>query len=125
MLEAEEKELLGKVERTIKGYRPIDVEVMGTNVSNTASQCVFAQIKMSAQLLALYNELAAQLRYSDKSPFFPHLSLVYGEISPEEKSEIASQVKLDNRLQLDKLVIYRDGPSSDDWAHVAEFSLNA
>ena len=124
MLEAEEKDLVTKVKVVSESFNKIEVEIFGMNFTNTVSQCVFAQIKMSPQLLTLYEELETSLQYPDKSPFFPHMSLIYGEFSPEEKSDIAKQVKIGKKLLLDKVVIYRDGPLPSDWSHVAEFELN-
>jgi len=124
MLEAEEKDLINKVERIAKGFKRMEVEVFGVNFANTVNQCVFAQIKMSSQLLTLYEELVTSLQYSHKAPFFPHMSLIYGDFSPEEKSNIARKLKLGNKLLLDKLIIYRDGPLPSDWKQVAEFELN-
>ncbi|MHC1716337.1 MAG: 2'-5' RNA ligase family protein [Candidatus Dojkabacteria bacterium] len=124
MLEAEENDLVTKVERITKGFKKIEVEIFGMNFTNTVHQCVFAQIKMSSQLLALYNELETSLQYSTTSPYFPHMSLIYGDLSSEEKSNVAKQVKLGDKLLLDKLAIYRDGPLPGDWANVAEFELN-
>ena len=52
--EAEEKDLLTKVARIAKDFSKLEVEVLGMNFSNTITQCVFAQLKMSTQLLSLY-----------------------------------------------------------------------
>ena len=51
------------------------------------------------------------------------MSFVYGDFSPEEKSNIAEQIKIDDKLLLDKIVIYRDGHLPSDWGKVAEFKL--
>ena len=93
------------------------------NFSNTIHQCVFAQIKMSMQLLKLYEELSTTFNYSTDSPFFPHMSLVYGGISPEEKSNIAEHIKVGDKLLLDKILIYRDGPLPSDWKYLTAFEL--
>jgi 2'-5' RNA ligase len=123
-LQADEKELVPKVQEITKRFKRIEVEIFGMNFTNTINQCVFAQIKMSSQLLTLYEELKTGLKVSATSPFFPHMSLVYGDLSPREKSDIAIQVKLDNKLLLDKLAIYRYGPLANDWNKVADFKLN-
>lgn len=124
MIEAKEKDLVAKVKRIIEDFSKIEVEIFGINFTNTVNQCVFAQIKMSSQLLTLYKTLGTNLHYSDQSPFFPHMSLVYGDYSPEEKSSIAKQVKVDKKLLLDTVVIYRDGPLPSDWLHVVDFKLH-
>lgn len=123
LVEADEKELLHEVEKCIKGFNTLEVDVLGVSFSNTVSQCVFAQIKMTMPLLNLYEELATNLHYSDTSPFFPHMSFVYGDLSTEVKSAIAQKVKVGEKLLLDKLVIYRDGSLPSDWKRVAEFEL--
>jgi 2'-5' RNA ligase len=123
MLEGEEQELLSKTDKIVKPFKSMEVGIFGMNFTNTVNQCVFAQIKMSSELLTLYNELATNLHYSRKAPFFPHMSLVYGDLSTEEKSNIASQTKVGKTLILDRLLIYRDGPLASDWAQVAEFKL--
>lgn len=123
-LKTEENDLVNKVKMIAKKCNKLEVEILGINFSNTISQCVFAQIKMSPQLLNLYTELKTDLHDPDKSPYFPHLSLIYGDFTPAEKANIASQVKLDNTLILDKLVIFRDGPSPNEWTKVIEFELN-
>src|SRR3989344_4410045 len=110
MVEAEEKDLVAKVKNITKSFNKIEVKIFGMNFTNTTNQCVFAQIKMSLQLLNLFKELETNLVPSNKIPFFPHMSFVYGDYSPEEKSTIAEQVKVDKKLLLDKVVIYRYGP---------------
>jgi len=124
MLEADEKDLVAKVKKIARYFKQIEVAISGINFSNTHNQCVFAQIKMSPLLSALYEELKIDLQYSDKSPFFPHMSLVYGKLSREEKLDIASHIELDHKLLLDKLAIYRYGPLKSDWKPVAKFELN-
>jgi len=123
-IEAEEKDVIKKVKKIAEGYKKMEVEILGINFSDTYYKCVFAQIKMTPQLLNLYRELGAEFEYISKSAFFPHMSFLYGDFSPEEKSNIAAQVKVSKNLLLDKLVIVRNGPFPSDWTHVAEFELN-
>lgn len=123
-VEAEESDLVTKVQGISKSFNKIEVDVFGINFTNTVSQCVFAQIKMTSLLLNLYQELETELKHSEKSPFFPHMSLVYGNLSSEEKANIASQIKVEKKLLLDKVVIYLDGPLASDWRMIAEIGLN-
>lgn len=123
-LEAEEKDLVTKVKKIANGLNKIETNIFGVNFTNTFYQCVFAQLKMSPQLLNLYQELGTDLKYVNKSPYFPHMSLIYGDLSTEEKANIAGQVKVGKKILLDKLVIVRNGPLPSDWTHVAEFTLN-
>ena len=61
-VEAEEDELIEKVGAIAQILNKVEVEVFGMNFSNTINQCVFAQIKMSPQLLSLYIKLAEALQ---------------------------------------------------------------
>lgn len=123
-IESDENEAVSKVKKIAEGYKKMEVEFLGINFSDTYYKCVFAQIKMTPQLLNLYKELGTTFQYIGKSAFFPHMSFLYGDFSSEEKSNIAEQVKVEKELLLDKLVIVRDGPLPIDWTHVAEFELN-
>jgi len=123
MVGIEENELIAKVREITRYFNKIEVDIFGINFSNTIHQCVFAQIKMSQQLLTLYNKLETNLHFFEKSPFFPHMSLIYGELTPEEKSNVAKLIKFNKKLLLDKLVIYKDGPLASDWKYVTEFKL--
>jgi hypothetical protein len=78
---------------------------------------------MTTQLLNLFQELETGLKHSEKSPFFPHLSLVYGNLSSDEKANIANQTEVDKKLLLDKVIINSDGPLASDWRKVAEIEL--
>jgi 2'-5' RNA ligase len=122
-IEANEKDLITQVNTITKDFNKIEVEVLGMNFANTIHQCVFAQIKMSSELLTLYNELEKTLHYSNQSIFFPHMSMVYGNLQPEEKQNIAANIELDSKLLLDTLLIYRDGSLASDWEQVAEFKF--
>jgi len=124
LVEAEEVELVAKVRSIAENLSRIEVEVFGINFSSTASQCVFAQIRMSGQLLAMFELLMKELRYTSRSPFFPHISIIYGDLSPEEKADIAGRITVSKTLLLDKLVIYRDNPKENEWAKVTEFALS-
>jgi hypothetical protein len=123
-IEAEETILIEKVKMIANISSQIEVGIFGINFSSTIHQAVFAQIKMSAELLSLYEALETTLRYFPKQPFFPHMSFTYGEFSPEEKANIATTIQVGKKLLLDKILIFRDGPLASDWARVAELKLN-
>ena len=58
--------------------------------------------------------------------FFPHLSLVYGDLSGDAKAEISSKIAdiLPLSVQLDKLRLIRSEGETRDWYSVREYYLN-
>lgn len=124
-LEAKEKDFTTTVGQIVKDFKKIKVSFLGMNFSSTIHHCVLAQIKMSPQLLTLHNELASKLKDPDKTPYFPHMSLMYGNLTPEKRLYISNQVKLGKYLLLDQIVVvHADGDLPSDWTEVAKFKLN-
>lgn len=122
-VEMHEDELLETVELAVKKLDKLNVEILGINVSNTINQCVFAQVKMSEQLLNFYNELCSSLNTNNFIPFFPHLSFIYGDISTAIKFNVAKSISVSNSLSLDKVVVFQDGPLITNWRKIAEYIL--
>jgi len=61
----------------------------------------------------------------DEAPFEPHLSLVYGALSPEEKASLAQEIapELPKRLRLSALEVVRtEGPVAG-WRRLARLPL--
>ena len=122
-VKADKNELIDSVKYIAKNYKKINVKILGLNFSNTFYKCVFAQIEMNSQLLTLFNALKIKLKYKNENAFFPHMSLVYGDFSPEERENIARKIVVGKNLELDKLVIVKSGPVPSDWDRIVEFEL--
>lgn len=64
----------------------------------------------------------------DTSPYFPHLSLLYGNISEFEKlkiiSGLAKKIRLPLKIKIKELCLYKTQGKVQDWYSVARFRLS-
>lgn len=96
-------------------------------------QCVLIAVVPSESLLRLNNLLRESLvpNSSERavlSDYFPHLSIVYGDLSSEQKDQLVERVKvaLDDMHGFEPMeitVVQTSGPSSD-WVQLAKISLH-
>ncbi|GAA6041673.1 hypothetical protein JCM8097_003077 [Rhodosporidiobolus ruineniae] len=62
-------------------------------------QCVLAALHPDPPLLALHEAVVRQFHVSSPPPpYFPHLSLVYGDLSTQLKATIIDELKADNEV---------------------------
>ncbi|PLW18398.1 hypothetical protein PCANC_08828 [Puccinia coronata f. sp. avenae] len=96
-------------------------------------QCVLAAVVPSEQLVRL-NSLLREGLVSDEtaragmSAYFPHLSIVYGDLSPEQKEALVQRATreladMHGFTPTEILVVKTSGPSSD-WRKLAKIYLH-
>lgn len=76
------------------GAKPLKLELKPADKGTFYFQSVLAPIQPSEQLLALRRGMEDVFPgpWKDKT-YFPHLSLLYGDISPERRDELAQHVR--------------------------------
>lgn len=115
-------------ERTQKisdNYDPFEIDFIDTSCSTTNHQCVFLLVAPSIELLSL-NQRAVQMLEQNNSMYVPHLSLIYSDMSLEDRIEATRSIdlaSLPNSVEIDTIaVVDTSGPVSD-WETVAEYSF--
>ena len=96
-------------------------------------QCVLAAVVPSDLLVRLNSELRESLvsdatARAGMSTYFPHLSIVYGDLSPQQKEALVDRVTRDlsdmhGFTPNEILVVKTSGPSSE-WVKLAKISLH-
>ncbi|SGZ30311.1 BQ5605_C113g13235 [Microbotryum silenes-dioicae] len=138
-----------KSDRAIQGpgWRSNDVQVGPQILSRTklASdlfyQCVLATLVPDAHLIALHETLLSSFSVPIPSPstYFPHLSLVYGDLSPQIKEDIIQGMKERKQVQQEangecrvagekgfkagEVLLVRTSGSTDQWEILARVPL--
>lgn len=125
VLKGENKSILQIIEAVVKNLRPIPVELTEVSVSTTYFQCVFARVKPTLELLQVHQLVRSALRHSDLSMYVPHMSLVYGNISLEQRFKIAQEIKLPvTKFIADRISAINAGSlNPKTWKQIAAFKL--
>lgn len=122
-LDAPVAELLGSTERAAAGLSPFTVHVDGVDGREEHFRCVFVQAVDAGPLRAAQASVAAAFAREPDSDFFPHLSLVYGALRPEQKHGLAHEVGGDVNVRFVAWQLHlwsTEGPLAD-WRELGVF----
>ncbi len=119
-----DEEVVEVVRKVVKSLTPFNLELGQAEFSNTYYQCVFARVKTSASLFNANAAINNGFKV-EKQVFMPHMSLVYGDFTVEEREKIAHEITIDNKFfEANKVSIVRaDSPNPDLWAIVEQMNL--
>ncbi|WVQ94561.1 hypothetical protein IAU59_001641 [Kwoniella sp. CBS 9459] len=111
---------------TAGGLKDFTVQLSPAQSGSKYYQSVLAPVKPESKLLALRRECETAFGLKDLPDYFPHLSLLYGELSKERRDEIAKvgneQGELD-KVEVDMVAIVRCVGTPEDWEVVGTEKL--
>lgn len=96
-------------------------------------QCVYLLLHPTAEVVETNDHCSAHLGYKRPTPYMPHLSLLYGDLTDEEKKKAQEKAnELDGSLNglsflISRLALYKTGTEDktcQSWEKIAECSLN-
>ncbi|XP_030472164.1 cyclic phosphodiesterase-like [Syzygium oleosum] len=97
-------------------------------------QCVYLLLRPTAEVVETSDHCSAHLGYKRPTPYMPHLSLLYGDLTDEEKKKAQEKANdLDGSLNglsflISRLALYKtdtEDKTCQSWEKIAECSLNA
>ncbi|KAL8130422.1 hypothetical protein V2J09_019577 [Rumex salicifolius] len=114
----------------MKAY-PAKVEAVASGTSYY--DCVFLQLQPSPEVVEASVHCSAHFGYNSTTPYKPHISLLYGDLSDEQKKDaLVKANKLDeciNKWEFDitRLVLQKvprlDDKTTKSWENIAECNL--
>lgn len=102
---------------------PFETDFIDISCSTTNHQCVFLLLDPSNELLSL-NQRAVQLFELDSSMYVPHLSLIYSDMSIEERIKTTRSIcseSLPDSVEINMIEVVDTGGPVNDWETVAEY----
>ncbi|HEY6554930.1 MAG TPA: 2'-5' RNA ligase family protein [Vicinamibacteria bacterium] len=89
-------------------------------------RCLYARVPETLRLLTTRAQARLTFRGSGEAAFEPHLSLVYGRLSPEAKEKLIVDLtpRLPPRLTCRALEVVRTKGPVADWQSLARFDLS-
>ncbi|KAL3616991.1 hypothetical protein CASFOL_039385 [Castilleja foliolosa] len=129
LTETEARDMLNKACEGLKAYTAtVDKVATGT----FSFQCVFLLLHPTPQVVEASAHCCRHFGYKNSSPYMPHLSLLYGDLTDEEKKKAQEKAYvLDNSIdslsfQISRLALYKtdtEDKSCKSWAKVSECEL--
>ena len=120
-ISGDEKSIVEKAKKLALEIKPFDVELGEISFSTTYFQSVFVRIKSNAKLMDA-NLKAKEIFGINNNVFMPHMSLLYGEHSMEQREKISNELNLPINLSffVDKIVIIPATKNPNDWKPLTE-----
>jgi hypothetical protein len=104
--------------------RPISVQLLAPTFGNSYYQCVYLPVNPNEQLVSLHN--SAGSFFKQNQPFFPHISILYGELGLARKRDVSISLEIPfPRLVLDQLALIKGGKDSSEWSIIHQVPLNS
>ncbi|MDX1585312.1 MAG: 2'-5' RNA ligase family protein [Balneolaceae bacterium] len=120
-----ETELIQLTDTLAGALSPFDLLLTKAGYRDKFYQSLFVHIKKSAKLMNAYNTALQLFGYEEEEEYIPHLSLMYGDISREEKERILSVMgrEFHIRFEVHSLLLVKTEGKPDEWEkiHSAEF----
>lgn len=102
----------------------IPVRLSEIGMTDEYFRCLFIRAALTPPLTHAYHIACATL---DQTPgaFMPHLSLIYGELAPAAKNEIAASLggRFELEFTVERLALYTTAGPPPDWRCVCDFRL--
>lgn len=95
------------------GVQPYTARVTGVSRGSFFYQCVYLLLEPTPEVVAASDHCCGHFGYKRKTPYMPHVSLLYGDLTDEEKEEARKKVEeLDKDIcglefEISELALYR------------------
>ncbi|PNY12828.1 cyclic phosphodiesterase-like protein [Trifolium pratense] len=123
---------LNKLRSASEGVKPFDVTVDRVAAGTFFYQCVYLLVHPTPQIVETNGHCCSHFGYKNSTPYMPHLSLLYGDLTDEEKQKAQERANvLDDSLsglsfQISKLALYKtdtEDKTLKSWEKIAECTL--
>lgn len=120
-----ETELIHLTKTLASGLKPFDILLTKAGYRDKYYQSLYVHVKKSEELMKAYQTALQLFDIDEQEEFIPHLSLMYGDFSQEEKERILSVMgrEFHIRFEVHSLLLVKTEGYPDEWEkiHLAEF----
>ncbi|KAL1555942.1 cyclic phosphodiesterase-like [Salvia divinorum] len=127
-----ESEARGMFQKACEGVKPYAATVDRVATGTFFYQCVFLLLRPTPEVVEASAHSCAQFGFKSSTPYIPHLSLLYGDLTDEEKKTAQEKAyALDESIdglnfQISRLALYKtetEDQTCKSWEKVEEFEL--
>ncbi|GMH05193.1 hypothetical protein Nepgr_007033 [Nepenthes gracilis] len=127
-----EQDALQKFKSAVDGVKVYTASVQSVSTGTFFYQCVFLLLHPSPEVLETSAHCCSHFGYNNSTPYMPHMSLIYGDITDEEKKKAQEKATiLDDGISnlnfpITRLALYKTDvgdKTTKSWEKVAECDL--
>ncbi|KAI8617198.1 RNA ligase/cyclic nucleotide phosphodiesterase [Chytriomyces sp. MP71] len=128
---ASPEEALTTITDAVKDVTPFDVPLVDIVTKDFFFQCIMAKAAENNALMSLNASLRNLYPPPNNEPFWPHLSLVYGDLELDVKTRVCNEIKSNHDwsivgsvVHVEVIEIWRTEGPVDSWVKVGQVSLS-
>ncbi len=119
-----EDHLVKKTDAFARGKHSFSVTMEGIDYTHGFLTALFLNIQNTLKIDQFNTQARKHLKPFGQGPYHPHLSLLYGDITSQEKKRIIASLNLLPRtITLDKLKLVQGHSNVTQWRVIREWSL--
>jgi 2'-5' RNA ligase len=115
--------------RVLAALGPLELAVVGPVVTDEPFRALVLEVRRDPPLVAAHARACERFEVAPEQPFFPHLSLLYGEVPADEKArfldEVVGPAALPRTVGCDRLELHDTSGEVAGWRARGTFGLTA
>jgi 2'-5' RNA ligase len=122
-----EAEALERAEKLARTLGPLRLRLEGLDGQDEPFRCLFARVETTAPLRAAHAAASRAFLREPDPGFLPHLSLVYGTLSPDQKAVLVRELvaEAQGEFEARRLHAWRTEGAVAEWRELAAFPHGA
>ncbi|ODN80433.1 hypothetical protein L202_02678 [Cryptococcus amylolentus CBS 6039] len=123
------EDTLGRIVAELGGLQEWKLQLKAAQKGDFYFQSVLAPVEPTKELLALREKVEQAFSVPGQSDYFPHLSLLYGDISAEKRDSISAEANKESKedgfgeVEIGEIEIVRCVGDVADWVTVGKLTL--
>lgn len=123
-LSGNENHLVKKIDAFVHGKHSLSLTMKGIDYIHGFFTALFLNIQNTPEIDQLNTQARKHLKPLGQGLYHPHLSLLYGDITSQEKERIIANLNLSSKtITLDKLKLVKGHSDVTQWRAIREWSL--
>lgn len=122
-----EEEILSKTSKLANLIQPYAINLTKMDYLDECFKCLFIKVEETESVLKA-NVKAREIFNQQQDPkYMPHLSLIYGSLSPDTKERIIKEIvgKFDFKFEARSIHVFLTDSKPENWSRVKEFPLSS
>lgn len=123
-LSGDENDLIKKTDAFVRKKYKFSVNTKDIKYTQGFLKALFLNIANTPAINEFNAQAVEHFKPLSHGPFQPHMSLLYGDITPDEKERIIAELNfLPRTITFDKLKLIKGHPDVTQWQVIREWSL--
>lgn len=112
------------IKNVIKNEKPFSVKTASLESSSEFFKTLYIQMEQSPQLSKLQKKIMENLTTHIDYNFNPHISLIYANLTPEQKQWMKTHIQIQKEFHFSSLVLVNHGVHAEDIYKIQEWKVD-